>query len=535
MQPSLDFDYYPHVMDPIYPRIRQKDMLNIGHIPSPKIRSIPDLIEHHRSIYIELANKYNEEFYATQKIKYPYVHGELPAYKLHTRNLHTRSDFIKMFEKPHLILRPHKFIKLLYLFAFELFYLLAWLLFYHWKNRLIAHSGKTQQKKWNEAKSKYEKQQEEAKIYVHRRIEENWHEIDGLLKSKKQRVTEEILNSITKPEFIHDLDLLPRQGCYESIFFETLKLFMPASIKVHKDVKLGPYYPDITLEFGNGFFMAIEIDEPYTFMENIPIHYRKWERLVAIQDLEGYLFNLRPSFSLTDNTFDAIKSRFFNPSKWSQRFRIEPLIDFDDLSTEDSFETSDDSFETSEENTMDLDDCSCYDDYLFYGVNRLKRHKKGSFEGYSFPDSEIYFEEDETADDIFEFYEPSFISQEDFLTNWKSLIWFDDIEVGLTSIYSDNTYQQEFCYYYSDQFVSVDRKRDKFFLKQNWIVIRFSERQVKNFEIDCLQVIENVINRILGLKWQYPIKHSSGFIENKWSFEEALKMSDSNLRSKPES
>lgn len=74
---------------------------------------------------------------------------------------------------------------------------------------------------------------------------------------------------------------------------------------------------------------------------------------------------------------------------------------------------------------------------------------------------------------------------------------------------------------------SRDEARNEYFLSYNWVVIRFSEKQV-NQDIDgCINLIENVVNAILNKKTMFdnPLQ-----LQSRWSYEEALLMASNNER-----
>ncbi|WP_304144639.1 hypothetical protein [Mesoflavibacter zeaxanthinifaciens] len=74
---------------------------------------------------------------------------------------------------------------------------------------------------------------------------------------------------------------------------------------------------------------------------------------------------------------------------------------------------------------------------------------------------------------------------------------------------------------------SDDEDRNTFFLENNWVVIRFSERQVIQQTEKCLEVIENTILALhkKSEEIKYTLKQ-----DNRWTYEEALVMSYNNIR-----
>jgi len=74
---------------------------------------------------------------------------------------------------------------------------------------------------------------------------------------------------------------------------------------------------------------------------------------------------------------------------------------------------------------------------------------------------------------------------------------------------------------------SNDNERNKFFLEKNWLVIRFSEKQIIQETENCIKVIENTIT---ALQNKSDIIDTDLTKEKKWSYEEALVMSYNNTR-----
>ena len=74
---------------------------------------------------------------------------------------------------------------------------------------------------------------------------------------------------------------------------------------------------------------------------------------------------------------------------------------------------------------------------------------------------------------------------------------------------------------------SNDDVRNKFFLDKNWIVIRFTENQIKKYSNECIELIDNTVNAIINKSDL--IDHNVP-LESKWNYEEALVMSYNNTR-----
>lgn len=75
---------------------------------------------------------------------------------------------------------------------------------------------------------------------------------------------------------------------------------------------------------------------------------------------------------------------------------------------------------------------------------------------------------------------------------------------------------------------SKDYLRNKYFLEQNWCIIRFSENQIINQTNKCILLIEDVIQSIIKNDFIFPIDKT--LKENTWTYEEALIMIFNNSR-----
>ena len=75
---------------------------------------------------------------------------------------------------------------------------------------------------------------------------------------------------------------------------------------------------------------------------------------------------------------------------------------------------------------------------------------------------------------------------------------------------------------------SKDEGRNRYFLDQNWVVIRFSENQIINNTQGCLNLIDKVVNAIL----QKRVPENNNLPpEKRWTYEEALLMASRDTRS----
>ena len=74
---------------------------------------------------------------------------------------------------------------------------------------------------------------------------------------------------------------------------------------------------------------------------------------------------------------------------------------------------------------------------------------------------------------------------------------------------------------------SIDEERNLAFLKNNWCVVRFSEKQIAQYPDECVIFLRELID-VISLK-----KHGFQeyiYFDEKWSYEKALVMADNNYR-----
>ena len=74
---------------------------------------------------------------------------------------------------------------------------------------------------------------------------------------------------------------------------------------------------------------------------------------------------------------------------------------------------------------------------------------------------------------------------------------------------------------------SNDNKRNKFFLEQNWCVIRFSEKQIVQQPELCIELIKSFLSAIHNKSENYEINLKK---DKRWNYEEALVMSYNDSR-----
>lgn len=74
---------------------------------------------------------------------------------------------------------------------------------------------------------------------------------------------------------------------------------------------------------------------------------------------------------------------------------------------------------------------------------------------------------------------------------------------------------------------SSDDKRNEFFLDNNWCVIRFSEKQIINETIECIETIKSVYNNIIEMNPSYSTDLKP---EPRWTYEESFIMQNNKFR-----
>jgi hypothetical protein len=79
-----------------------------------------------------------------------------------------------------------------------------------------------------------------------------------------------------------------------------------------------------------------------------------------------------------------------------------------------------------------------------------------------------------------------------------------------------------------------DRNRNSFFLKNNWIVVRFSEKQVVRYPESCCKEIALVIRRVTGIeKYVHDLADAASLAPSPmWTSRQALKMAKAKVRDK---
>ncbi len=123
-----------------------------------------------------------------------------------------------------------------------------------------------------------------------------------------------------------------------------------------------------------------------------------------------------------------------------------------------------------------------------------------------------------------------------FETSEQNLPYIPDIiyfnkETGLAIIIEiDEPYTgRQPIHYVEKDYKSIDESRNYFFLRKNWIIIRFAEEQVALNPAGCLSEIRQVITEFQDIYPDPPMKFHIHKIK-KWTAQEAEEMSNSNYR-----
>lgn len=114
----------------------------------------------------------------------------------------------------------------------------------------------------------------------------------------------------------------------------------------------------------------------------------------------------------------------------------------------------------------------------------------------------------------------SYSYRPDFALCWKEHNLYIDIEID--EPYDLNSHNP--IHYIN----SSDNLRDTYFTRNGWCVIRYSENQILRHRNQVLEHLDFVINWLIGESCQtYSLSE-----ENRWTYEDALQMAESNLREK---
>lgn len=76
---------------------------------------------------------------------------------------------------------------------------------------------------------------------------------------------------------------------------------------------------------------------------------------------------------------------------------------------------------------------------------------------------------------------------------------------------------------------NLDDDRNNFFLKNNWCIIRFSERQIIQQTAACIETIKSVYENLLDMKSFYSTNLT---LDKRWSYEESFIMQNNRVREK---
>lgn len=108
----------------------------------------------------------------------------------------------------------------------------------------------------------------------------------------------------------------------------------------------------------------------------------------------------------------------------------------------------------------------------------------------------------------------------DILIEWSGI--YVDIEIDEPYAGNDGTP----IHYIKEEWgfpTSIDEKRNEFFTKNGFEVIRFSEEQIFRTPNNCIQLISDFIEAILQGR-KYVLPENSNFKTDKWTYEESMKM-----------
>jgi hypothetical protein len=538
MEPQLDFDYLPHVIDPIFPIIFHKE-INIKEVNEimNSEPSIDFLKSKDWKLWKILSSEYSSEFFMfNHKIEDHTTHFH---YK---KNYHIKGNYSKRFiEKLAFrklaFLNPFLFIQILAAVFFDKIICLIKIVYLDRYNKNVRNWNQKNDSARIEVQNKINQQRLELNLYINQSIIENWSSIKLRLCDECVAKYLVIKNSILQPELSESAVSSPQRGYSEDIFFSFLKEYLPDDIEVLQNIKLGKFFPDIVIRFGDGFYIDVEIDEPYIYELGKPIHYVYMDKFVHLFFKEQFMMKLELYWELSSDFTKMINKRLNNKLLWTNNL-LEGLDSTQYFEARDAFhermkyyELVNEQFPNSNvieqsqgENVYlneEIND-EHYDNYLYQGDNdRLRPHPddyKLSEDEYNEWKEEMGF--DDTSERC--------LKESEFDQYCEKLIWFEDVEIGLANTKSI-PYENQ-CYVPFDKLISKDRDRDQFFMQSNWIVIRFSESQVLNFEMDCILVIMNVINRIMGCAWDKNINHTPKFIHRKWTRPEAELMALGNSR-----
>lgn len=147
---------------------------------------------------------------------------------------------------------------------------------------------------------------------------------------------------------------------------------------------------------------------------------------------------------------------------------------------------------------------------------------------------------------VFARYLSNKFGDENILTGKKVAPYFPDIilkyKSNLGELYFDIEIDEPYDFFTREpihfnfdknesNYTNFDEERDNFFSRNNWIVIRFSEKQVIDQTENCINFILEMISEINNLEFRFPRKLVM-YNDNGWTYEEAKKMETEKYREK---
>ncbi len=91
--------------------------------------------------------------------------------------------------------------------------------------------------------------------------------------------------------------------------------------------------------------------------------------------------------------------------------------------------------------------------------------------------------------------------------------------------------QKQPIHYIDTKGIHIDNNRDLHFLKNNYCLIRFTERQIILFSNDCIRILTDLVDSVKNLK-EFQLNYDIEFGENKWTFEDSQQFALENKREK---
>ncbi|MDL2228572.1 hypothetical protein LJC30_06775 [Odoribacter sp. OttesenSCG-928-L07] len=118
--------------------------------------------------------------------------------------------------------------------------------------------------------------------------------------------------------------------------------------------------------------------------------------------------------------------------------------------------------------------------------------------------------------------------------------YFPDITIKINNVLIDIEIDEPYDYitkqeihYLDDDGISIDEKRDEYFLENNWFVLKFTERQIVKQKSICVEIVKCIVDFIESGNIDYLEKYlelSTIIKEKKWTKEDARAMVIMNVR-----